>query len=55
VLHATFDFGLKTQRSLPMKAKAMIHHIHRSTPKFVWTFLTAFTISAIVAIDGLGT
>jgi len=55
VLHAIFDFGLKTQRSLTMKAKAMIHHIHRNTPKFVWTFLTAFTISAIVTIDGPGT
>lgn len=37
-----------------MKATALIHHIHRSTPKFVWSFLTAFTISAIVTIDGLG-
>ena len=55
VLHAIFDFGLKTQRSLTMKAKAMIHDIHRNTPKFVWTFLTAFMISAIVTIDGPGT
>ena len=54
VLHAIFDFGLKTQRSLTMKAKAVIRHIHRSTPTFVWTFLTAFTISAIVTIDGPG-